>query len=486
MNNKINLLLTEDRLTIAPSNEVVEKYLTINEKFLEQHPSRPWEQVVRYRKRKVFRVIKDKPRVIQTMQGFWYDLKTTLEKEGYNVRINDLRQKFPRPRYDLMFGFRYSQKELLVQFLQNGFSGLLGAPTRYGKTCLILNTIRAFSGVETVVVAPGADLIKQLYEAIQEACPDRESKLIGAGSRVRYPSEDITVCSMDSLDKCDTGRTRLLLIDEPHAAVTNSRLPIINSFRKARRLGYGATLTGRFDNRDALITGLIGPVWAERTYTEAVEEGAICPLVVLMLQIPIHKHHLTNVANNRRAAYRNIFFQSHRMASTISYISKEILPVQWQTIYFIKDEAQADFLLPYVGEEGSIAMAKKLTKNKREELMQQMRDNSVKRCLASEIYSQGVTFNHVRAMVNCAGGGANTSTIQKPGRLAEVLPNKRAGIVIDFQFVPAEIHLDQMGAAKMLVVDSQKRLQAYEEKGYKIVIVKSRGELKQAFNENAF
>ena len=81
------------------------------------------------------------------------------------------------------------------------------------------------------------------------------------------------------------GSTELLLADEPHALVTSTRLGVIDGFLKARRYGYGATLKGRFDGRDKLITGIFGPVLAERTYLEAVEEGAICPLNIIMFQI---------------------------------------------------------------------------------------------------------------------------------------------------------------------------------------------------------
>ena len=346
------------------------------------------------------------------------------------------------------------------------------------NTTLIKNTLKAYSGLTTVVTAPGADLVTQLYKDIKEELPHREVKLIGAGSKVQYPSEDITVISMDSMDKADFGRTELLIIDEPHAAVTDSRLPILNSFQKARRLGFGATLHGRYDGKDALITGLIGPVLAERTYTEAVAEGAICPLKVYMLRIPVHARS-AKTSWNRTQAYKNLLFESPKMAEIADKLCKQLIPDGWQTLIFIKNEKQADLYLKYIGEAGTIAMAKKLTAKQRKEIMERMRGDDIKRCIASDIYSQGVTFNHVRVMINMSGGGNNATTIQKPGRLAEVREGKKAGVIIDFAFYPADgLNMQNCGEGlRMMFVDSNSRRKAYTDKGYEVIDVSSFDEL---------
>ena len=215
---------------------------------------------------------------------------------------------------------------------------------------------------------------------------DRDVKLIGAAGKARLQGDDVTVCSMDSLHKCDPSSTRLVLIDEPHAAVTDSRLPKLAEFTLARKLGYGATLKGRFDNRHTLIEALIGPVLAERTFKEAVAEGAVCPLVVFMLKVS-----LTQYTSNRDQAYKALLFRNSSMASLVAKIAKKLLPEDHQVILFIKNEKQAEFYLDFLGQEGTIAMAKRLSTKERTALMEQMRTGLVKRCLASDIYAQGVT-----------------------------------------------------------------------------------------------
>ena len=369
--------------------------------------------------------------------------------------------------YDNYYGFELEGADKLF---------LLGDCTVTHNTTLIKNTLRAFPNVHTVVTAPGADLVKQLHDDIKEALPHREVKLIGAGS-TKSPCDDINVVSMDSLHKCDAASCKLLLIDEPHACVTDSRLPELTKFDKARKIGFGATLKGRFDQRDILIEALIGPVIAERTFQEAVAEGAVCPLIVYMIVIP-----LSGNSDDRDRAYKTHLFKGERVAKAVRWICHELLPQDWQTLIFIKNEEQAEYFLDWVGQDGTIAMAKRMTKTEREALMERMRGDEIKRCLASEIYAQGVTFNHVRALINLSGGGANTSTIQKPGRLAEVRPDKKCGVVFDFFFTPGT---GKGTGIQALCRESMARVKAYTEKGYEIIYVDSYNSLEESFKEKA-
>lgn len=353
------------------------------------------------------------------------------------------------------------------------------------NTTLLVNTLKAFPTLSTVVVAPGIDLVSQLYDDITgpRGVRGRDVKLICTG-KGRKPSQEpngITICSANSLHLCDPGATELLLADEPHALVTSTRLGAIDGFLKARRYGYGATLKGRYDGRDKLITGIFGPVLAERTYREAVAEGAICPLNIILFQVELTPHEIYN----RDTAYNELLFQNTEMANLLKRICEEVIPSEWQTMIFIKNEAQADMYLDVIGHEHTIAMAKKMTKKEREEINARMKANEIKRCLCTDIYVQGVTFSDARVLINCEAGGNNTTAIQKPGRLAEIRPGKKCGIIIDFEFIRADGYKasdysgDQTAA---LISDSRNRIQAYEEKGYGIYRARTIDETKTIFN----
>jgi superfamily II DNA or RNA helicase len=478
---EVEILLDDSAILVVPSFPELEKVLKYQVKKIE---NKEIKRSTEY----LYNEIKDYSglRAIQLHQGSLQRVINRCRELRVVTHVHDQRLEFPKPQLDKMFGFRFNQKALLSKFLLMNRSGLLAAPTRYGKTTCIINTLRAYPGITTVVTAPGRDLVKQLYADIKQSFPHREVKMIGAGSTARYPSEDITVCSMDSLEKCDHGRTRLVLVDEPHALVTDSRIPEFVKFKYARKLGFGATLSGRFDGRDLLIEALIGPVLAERTYREAVAEGAICPLKVFFLNIDVQ----VNSMDNRNTIYGQNLFRSYEMGKIIRYISMEILPPDWQTLIFIKNEVQANILQKLMGEDHVIAMAKKLTNKEREELMRKMKDCTITRCLASDIYAQGVTFPDVKAIINAAAGGGYTSAIQKPGRLAEIRPNKKCGVVIDFMFRSfqdtEDADIEGRGSFNCMQYDSQKRLAAYQEKGYEIFFADSLSELDRLIRKEAF
>jgi len=474
----MHLIWTTDTLTVVNSAKKLEKEaLTIYVKELVQDPKCPWKRITRRVKHELFEVLKEKPyRTIQTDQGFIERVMMWAVENEVMIEVHDQREALPALDLSKMYGFRFSQGDLLTKALKRRQSGLIGAPTRYGKSALIYNTVRAMPHTTTVMTAPGKDLVIQMYEAALQWLPDREVKLIGAGSKTRFQSDDVTVCSMDSLDKCSFSKTKLLLVDEPHACVTDSRIPYMRAFSRALRYGYGASLTGRFDGKDPLIEGLLGPVLVNRTYQEAVKEGAICQLdVVLVVVDPADKG---QCPANRDAAIRKYLFQNPVVGGITGHICDELIPQDWQTLMFIKNEKQAKYQKDFITRGNPlIAMDKLLKGDERYELTEMMKDNVLKRCLASDIYSQGVTFSDVRVVVNLSGGGPYTNAVQKPGRLAEIRPGtgKVTGIMVDFMF-PFDDSRPQ-SAYNNLARDSNNRYAIYKEKGYNIHWVNTRDEL---------
>lgn len=466
-----HLIYDERLLTVVDPPKGLENDFKFVEKRMEMSPGRPPK--ISHKTRNLWQVIQEQgPRVIKFHQGMWKDVSIWLHQNGYFHEFEDTRQPIipqdggPVPRLENMFGFRYSQEPILTKALREERSGLIGAPTRYGKTTLIINTLRAYPGVCTVVTLPGKDLILQMAKDIKEAFPDREVKIMGAGKTTKYMSNDITVCSMDSLHKLDPGRVRLVLIDEPHALPTSKRLSSFVELDRARKIGFGATLKGRYDNRDVLIKALIGPILANITFKEAVAEGAICDITVFMIDSPMT---VTNSNVSMKTVYKNNLWESRFRAEQVRWISEQVLPPDWQTLYFIGEEKTAKFYQPWL-HDSEIAMAKLMTGDERKDRMERMQDNTLKRCLSSNIYAQGVTFHDIRAIFNLYGGGPYTSTIQKPGRLAEIRPGKRCGVMFDWMFnIPQQYHAMKPGGGYWGPTHHSKaRLEAYQEIGYNI------------------
>lgn len=461
-----------------PPKELESDVLTIKVKEMKQDEQKPWLQKTVKKTLKLFDVQKKSPRIIVGDQGHHAEIITWLNTHNIKFSLVENRLDFPEPRLDLMHGFRFNQAELVTKLLKANKSGCFSAPTRYGKTICMVNTLRAYPGVKTIVLAPGIDLIEQLYADIKEKLPGREVVLIGGSSKTRTQSEDITVCSSDSLDKCCPDTTRLILADEPHTTVTDSRYPVIRSFQNARKLAFGATLTGRFDGKDKLINGLFGEVLSSISFREAVALGAICPIECLIIVQDIGKTFISM----RNVAYKKLLFQNPEIAGSVEYILEQHIPKDYQTLMFIKNENQANYLHEFLSCKPPIAMAKKLGKKERSALKDGMSEGLVSRCLASDIYAQGVTFSDLRCVINLAGGGPYTNSIQKPGRLAEIRPGKKCGLLVDYLFTTNN-GIFFKNAASMLVYDSLERLRVYTEKGYGIHLAYTKKDVEQFFEK---
>lgn len=359
---------------------------------------------------------------------------------------------------------------------------VLGNFTITHNSYLLLNIIRAYPTCNIVVLAPGEDLIVQNYEFIKKNV-DRDVVQLGGGSRRIYPSEEITVCSMDSMHKLDHGSVDLVIIDEPHALVTEGRSEAFMELVHARKIGLGATLEGRFDGRDIYITGLIGPVLSSLTFKEAVAEGAVCPVHVMMLDYELDVIRVFK----KETAYKKLFYEHPKAAQIIGFICNDVIPKSWQALTFIKNERHGEFLKDRIAMDALI-MAKKCSKKKRKLYNTLMVTKVFLRVLATKMYSTGVTFSHLMAMINAEGGGAGISTVQKGGRLAEVRPNKACGVLFDFRFTLRAAHIEQTrGTAwEGMVRDSKERQAMYERLGYEVHRCRNVDELKETYNKYAY
>lgn len=414
----------------------------------------------------------DRPGHYTTYQGFASRVQEFCRKHGEVCDFRDERIHLPPPMISRARGFRGSQSMMFLRLVLAGQSGLLKACTRFGKSAILQNICRVWPDIPTVVAAPGVDLLRQLVSELKTALPGREVKGIFTGSRDREPSEDVTVCSLDSLGKMDTDGTKLLIIDEAHAVVSPSRLFSVSRFNNARIYGLGATLSGRFDGADILVEGVFGPILAEKTYQEAVDEGMICPIRVYILPMVFRNPGFLN----RDRAYRKIVYENPEFIEQVRRLCHDHIPQDWQTLIFVDEKKQAGLVSSLV-EDTDVAVASNLSPAERRELFERMATNQTKRCVATDIFSTGVTFPDLRVIVNAAGGGGSITGTQKPGRLAQNRPGKLRGYLIDFEWHPESEGSNYSPGVWMIARDAKARLKVYQENGYEIVRIQNPSQL---------
>ena len=437
--------------------------------------------------------------VIGTYQGLIDRVVDTIKKHG-DLILNtfDTRTKFPEPDFSKMGGFRGNQEWFTRTLVAANRSGIGKAPTRYGKTTCCGNILRCYPlvngkpQVRFIVSAPGVNLLPQLSASLHRMLPDREIKDIYSGSKDRTECDDINIVSPDSLHKIrkDAGPT-IFVGDETHCYGASIRSLNLNQFVHTRYLSIGATDTGRFSGNDIVIEGLFGPRLVETTYKDCVELGMLCPIEVSIIRVPYKPFRCAT----RDTAYKKLVYNNKTFAKLVDKIQKDIIPQQWQTLIFISTEKQGDFFNQTFEHPMRLAMDKTFKGYDREdgthvsankerlEFLDMLEKNDVKRCLCSSIYSTGVTIPEIKCIINCQGGGGSTSSVQKPGRLAEIKPNKKAGYLIDFLFEPiVETAEDEAilkdSQCKSVNRDCLNRIKSYKKTGYKIEYMDSPEEIR--------
>lgn len=478
---KFTIRYSEGVCIVTPPHDAIRAMLTYTKKTLETDP-RTYRKVTKRIQTPMFVEEKTPTPAIRTFGGFFYKIFTTLLSSGADVDVVDERNAFPPPNLQHIGGFMHTQREIFLKIVNAGMSGVADLVTRYGKTMIIANLCRAYKGLPIIVMTDGSDPLRQLFKDLKGILTDRDIVMIGGGSSKKTQSSDISVVSYDSLHLCSPTKTRLIIGDEIHTLPVDSRIPEWVKFMGCRRFGLTGSPEGRFDGRDPLIEGLVGPVIARRKYRDALADGAICELQVLALRVPTPEVK----CGTRDAAYKGLLFESPDILGASHTISTQILSPNTQAIFFISNEKQADALALRLGKSAVVAMAKKLTNKQRADLVGEMRSADIKRCISSEIFATGMTFQDLAVVVNLSGGGSSTSCVQKPGRLLQNRPGKKCGVLIEFFFdvtptmratkkyenpLADDDRLDRMrplGDTACLHRDSVARFEVYEKNGYTI------------------
>lgn len=383
-----------------------------------------------------------------TMPGFANKIKSLLP----DSEIIDLRTKLPEPNYALAFkGLRDYQYEGAYALL-NSRGGIAACFTAYGKTHLMAAILSAFDheGLKSmgtplsVLATPGRDVTLKNYEDIKELLPDREVGLVMGNKLI--PSDDIIVCTLESMHKLNREEVAILIVDEVHAAGSALRSSMILGCRNAYKFGVSATPTGRFDGSDKVVTGLFGPVVYRIGFKEGVEKGAVVPIHVCWLPAPEPDVGMDRYLGykTREGKYSRAILNNRGRNKMIGDIFKLVDP-DMQSMCLTKTVEHLDYILGYCpdsvqychggGSKNTVAKCVNvgnITKQDRQRIYEGLKNNEIKQLVSTMIYKQGVNFPSLELIINASGGSSKILNQQIPGRPCRKEPGKDVAYVVDF------------------------------------------------------
>jgi len=426
-----------------------------------------------------------------TLPGFAWRICSLLSDNLMPYKIVDERCR--KPDFDAEYAcsrLRPYQYEAAWTAL-NSNGGIIACPTGWGKTHLMGALIKAYNKEQmisastplSVVVTPGQDLAEKNYHDLVEILPDRDVGLVH-GSKKKY-SNDVQVVTPESVGHINLEEAGLMIYDEVHT-LTDSRIMKVSPAERAIRFGLSATPTGRFDNADILVEGMFGPVVYRRSYQQAVEDGAVVPIMVIWLPLPRPNNWPASGYKSKDAAYRNGVYRNSEFHRLVGHINRT-LPQEWQVLTIVDKTEHMDNMLDHVedivyvhADTSAKSMeakgwrnVKAIPRKLRKEIYDGVANESITRIVSTGIYRVGVNFPELRVLINAEGMGSEIIAGQLPGRASRNVDGKDIAFMIDFYCPWDEITTEELqsdGTFKtkrgFIARDAGSREEVYNELGF--------------------
>ena len=389
--------------------------------------------------------------------GYRDRVYTSLKAAGYFVEMyDDPPRRRPgvlvadrRRLYDLFLSkvdLRYRQDECLdaaISRIERGLGGCVKAVAGYGKSFLVAALATAFPKARVAVAVPGVDVLRKTADECAVYIPS--VGVVGDGEKT---FARVTCYSMQSIHHLHEN-TDILLVDEAHRFLTDKTTEALgNVINDAVPFGLSASLGARSDGADALLEAIFGPIVFELGWVEAIANSVVVPIKVVWHRVRSCDTSLDGLFDTKlqRAA---IWCNSVRNR-TIAAVARKV-PADEQTLIFVATTEhaanlaallpdyelcygtyEADKFAKYVAQGLLPADHVRLDKAYRAKLRKGFMDGSVKKVIATDVWSTGVSFNNLANLIRADGRVSEVLAEQIPGRASRISEGKSCGIVHDF------------------------------------------------------
>ncbi len=325
---------------------------------------------------------------------------------------------------------------------RTGLGGIAWAPTGWGKTFTIEAWCLLHPKANIDVVIKPVAVADRIYRQLSRSIPNVGR--IGGGHKYRGR---VTVTTADSLHLAN-GDVDFVIVDEVHMLLSDRFATLIaETYPDAIKFGLSACPYSRSDGAHARLEGLYGPLLFHMTYQEAVDLGLVVPLRVRWLPVSM----TTNPASGKKetAKKRHGIWRNQYRNQIIADAANEYGPDK-QVLILVETVEHAvylrqllpDYELCYsdlnASEFATYVEAGLLPRNeprmipeRRESLRTAFEMGTVKKVIATDVWSTGVDFTELSVLVRADGRGSEIIDTQGPGRASRIHDGKEYGEIID-------------------------------------------------------
>ncbi len=383
--------------------------------------------------------------------GFLYRVRDILSKNGYKVTLLNCDAPHPRPnRFDedwdnvaRNFTFR-ARQDVSLATVADHYRCMIEGPTGIGKTHLYKAICLLYTKANILIVTKRKDIAEGIKLELSKDIPN-VGQLCGGQKK----SCRVTVCTAGSLHKVDADRIDLLIGEEVHELAAPTYSAELSKFRNCRMYGFSATPSGRMDNADMKLESLFGPVMFKMSYQEATDLGLVVPIKVKWIHIAGNNpaSGMADVPRQRWGIWRNEYRNQCIADAAKQFTDDEQVLIMVTTFDHAVHLRQflPDFTLCYAerSDDGAFKRFIKngmlpedepvMTPTRRQLLRLQFTSGELKKVIATDVWSTGVSFNSLGVMIRADARSSTIMDSQIPGRVCRLHEEsgKTYGLVID-------------------------------------------------------
>jgi len=324
-----------------------------------------------------------------------------------------------------------------LEAIQKKKQGIVHAETSSGKTAIIAKTI-SDKGVKTVICTNRKILLSQIEGDLRAWLPTATIQSITASSRLS--KADIFLVTDQSLkrilerDKEAFKQIGMIIFDECHISSAPTVQFIVNCMPCKYRYGFSGTLK-RKDKMDFLISSSFGQVIARTTKEDLLGLNRISDVIPLIHRIETDIYEDVDDLNSRdRWTKINIALHksSERMRKIVKFIEIILAQDPKHKVFILSRFTEPSYVMSNLLKEPSGVITGKETKEHSNDLLEKMRDSSVRAIFGTiSCLSTGISISDLTHIILASPVGDNELLIKQiRGRLMRKAEGKEKGIFV--------------------------------------------------------
>jgi len=347
--------------------------------------------------------------------GYEYELIDERKKPKLHNANLTLKNQFP--------SFRYYQNKI-IQATQNSERGAIESACGTGKT-LMINKLIWKMGVNTLIITPGKDINKMLYDSfIHFFGKGKVQKVDSKTTKINKPIAIGNIQALVKLKKGVLDNIDMSLWEEAHHNSATS-YQFLNE-NHLNNCYYRYLFTATFYRNDGFEIGLeafTDQILYQYTFKQAIKDGYLTKPEFIWIEneAPYYEKYQTEykksiVENAKRNKIISDLITKHQKQSTL------VLVKQLEHGKILSKLNNVEF------------MHGQLSDTKRQKLLKDFKEQKIKTLIATDgVCGEGIDIPCIEVLISAHGGKAQSKIVQAVGRPIRIYPEKKKALIYDFR-----------------------------------------------------